>query len=277
MPKRAMSNCELSTPPTVPSGFASATAIRPGFPGKLAKAVGSRGTTPLLLHTMPLAETQWKLLFPVTTRRCVSSESSHPIPTTSSLSSTGSPRASPVSSDSRRTQSSTAATQTSVRPPHSSECDKTWFTVLPINTCRSGWPGAVIATDPSGPPRTSVPVFMSHVRQVRGPCVPSTVTARERLPPGATSQMRRRPSRQTEMIRPATGHTTPTCMSCRTPLPMRASEAWEPASQSQIRTFRSPPAVTTREESGAHAVAQMLPEMPSGFANSLMNSPSLPP
>mmetsp|Transcript_159377 Transcript_159377/g.487675 ORF Transcript_159377/g.487675 Transcript_159377/m.487675 type:complete len:303 (+) Transcript_159377:369-1277(+) len=276
MPKRWMSNCELSTPPTVPSGFASATARRPGAPGRLVNAVGCRGTTWLLDHSTASAPTQWKLLFVVATMIFVSSTSSQPAPTMHSLTSTGLAASLQDSSETRRTLSSAATTTTSAGPLYPGLCAKTWFTVFPMCMRLSGWPGATMAMEPSLPPRTSTPVFTSHARQERGPCVPSSADASVSSPPAPTSQKRRRPSRQTEMILLAVGQATPTCMSIRAPVPTGASHTWAPASRSQMRSFRSPPAVATLAESGDHAAAQMLPEMPSGLENSLASSPSLP-
>mmetsp|Transcript_41038 Transcript_41038/g.112996 ORF Transcript_41038/g.112996 Transcript_41038/m.112996 type:complete len:367 (-) Transcript_41038:754-1854(-) len=276
-PKRWTSNCELSTPPTLPSGFSSATAKRaPAAPGRHANAVGRRGTRPFFVHVTPSSPRQSKFRSPVTTASFVSWTSSHAAPTTNSFISKGSPRTSPVAGTTRLAQLSKAKTQATPSPERAEEWATTCWTPLPNFTLSGYLSGPVTARAPSLPPCTRASEAPSQARHVIGPWVPSTAAARLTTPPAPTSQSSRRPSRHTETMRPAAGHATPTCMSSSAPLPTSASATWLPASRPQMRNFLSPPAVATYAESGDHAASQRLPEMPSGFANSVTSSPSFP-
>merc|ERR1711976_679365 len=121
-----------------------------------------------------------------------------------------------------------------------------------------------------------MPDLPSQPTRVRDPCVPSTVEDSVILPSAATSHSKRRPSRLQEIMRFADAQAIPTCWSSTDPVPTCSSESWAPLPRSHTRTFLSPPAVTIRAESGDHSTAHKLPEIPSGFANSFTNSPSLP-
>mmetsp|Transcript_40839 Transcript_40839/g.94752 ORF Transcript_40839/g.94752 Transcript_40839/m.94752 type:complete len:278 (-) Transcript_40839:638-1471(-) len=256
-------------PPVKPSGCSRATAAF--LPGKVANAVGRRGTAPDLLQ-MTVSEMQWKFFLPVATTSFDSAMSNHPAPIINSLTSTGA-LTSPFSNPTLRTQSSKEMTHASGDPPKLAECATTCCTPFPIVAFITCPDAGAIAREPSVPPYTKHFNVLSKAKAFKGPCVPLTVPARDN--PSATSHKRRRPSRQTEMTRVEEAQDTPTCMSIKF-VPTALSATCAAASLSQMRSFLSPPAVAQRAESGDQAIAQKLPERPSGFANSFTNSPSLP-